>query len=190
MQEHVTRATWDNMGLLVGSDHNILVITIQAHLCKKPKPTAHITDWPKFCQLREKQASDTITDINEWIVPLQEHVQVTTREVESTTDLPTTDSRLLHMWDSHAGLLRRWRWQRHSKKLYRRIGALVRKIENHSLALVREQWGQLCDSLNGQISSKRPLHLATTTLARSLCVQVICAKTASPSATSLAWHKR
>ncbi|KAH8022361.1 hypothetical protein HPB51_023603 [Rhipicephalus microplus] len=95
--KNVTRATWDNMGLLVGSDHNILVIKTQTRLRKKPKHTARITDWPKFCQLREEQASYTIRDINEWIASWQEHVQVTTREVETTTDLPTTDSRLLHM---------------------------------------------------------------------------------------------
>ncbi|KAH7932530.1 hypothetical protein HPB52_024414 [Rhipicephalus sanguineus] len=141
--KNVTRATWDNTGLLAGSDHNILAITIETRLSKKPKATARITEWPKFRKLREERASDTITDINEWITSLQEHVQATTREVETTADLHTTDSRLLHMWDAHAGLLRR----------------LAREIENHSLALARQQWGQLCDGLNGQMSSKRTWHL-------------------------------
>ncbi|KAH7972488.1 hypothetical protein HPB52_012589 [Rhipicephalus sanguineus] len=126
---------------------------------KKPKPTARITEWPKFRKLREERASDTITDINEWITSLQEHVQATTREVETTADLHTTDSRLLHMWDAHAGLLRRWRRQRHNKKLRRRLETLAREIENHSLALAQQQWGQLCDGLNGQMSSKRTWHL-------------------------------
>ncbi|KAH7967985.1 hypothetical protein HPB52_005082 [Rhipicephalus sanguineus] len=75
----------------------------------------------------------------------------------TTGDLPTTDSRLLHMWDAHAGLLRRWRRQHHNKKLRRRIKTLLRKIENHSLTLTRQQWGQLCDGLTGQMSSKRTL---------------------------------
>ncbi|KAH7955931.1 hypothetical protein HPB52_005156 [Rhipicephalus sanguineus] len=153
--KNVTRATWDNTGLLAGSDHNILAITIETRLSKKPKPTARITEWPKFRKLREERASDTITDINEWITSLQEHVQATTREVETTADLHTTDSRLLHMWDAHAGLLRRWRRQRHNKKLRRRLETLAREIENHSLALAQQQWGQLCDGLNGQMSSKR-----------------------------------
>lgn len=157
--KNVTRATWDNTGLLAGSDHNILAITIETRLSKKPKPTARITEWPKFRKLREERASDTITDINEWITSLQEHVQATTREVETTADLHTTDSRLLHMWDAHAGLLRRWRRQRHNKKLRRRLETLAREIENHSLALAQQQWGQLCDGLNGQMSSKRTWHL-------------------------------
>ncbi|KAH7934460.1 hypothetical protein HPB52_025709 [Rhipicephalus sanguineus] len=138
---------------------NILAITIETRLSKKPKPTARITEWPKFRKLREERASDTITDINEWITSLQEHVQATTREVETTADLHTTDSRLLHMWDAHAGLLRRWRRQRHNKKLRRRLETLAREIENHSLALAQQQWGQLCDGLNGQMSSKRTWHL-------------------------------
>ncbi|KAH8028714.1 hypothetical protein HPB51_018138 [Rhipicephalus microplus] len=120
------------MGLLMGCYHNILAITILTRLSKKPKPTARITDWPEFRLLREEQASKTITDINEWIASLQEYVQVTTGEVKTTTDLPTTYSRLLHMWDAHAGLMRRRRRQRHNKKLRRRIEALARKIENHS----------------------------------------------------------
>ncbi|KAH7932529.1 hypothetical protein HPB52_024413 [Rhipicephalus sanguineus] len=153
--KNVTRATWDNTGLLAGSDQNILAITIETRLSKKPKATARITEWPKFRKLREERASDTITDINEWITSLQEHVQATTREVETTADLHTTDSRLLHMWDAHAGLLRRWRRQRQNKKLRRRLETLAREIENHSLALARQQWGQLCDGLNGQMSSKR-----------------------------------
>ncbi|KAH7935339.1 hypothetical protein HPB52_006419 [Rhipicephalus sanguineus] len=157
--KNVTRATWDNTGLLAGSDHNILAITIETRLSKKPKPTARITEWPKFRKLRVERASDTITDINEWITSLQEHVQATTREVETTADLHTTDSRLLHMWDAHAGLLRRWRRQRHNKKLRRRLETLAREIENHRLALAQQQWGQLCDGLNGQMSSKRTWHL-------------------------------
>ncbi|KAH8033657.1 hypothetical protein HPB51_015003 [Rhipicephalus microplus] len=63
--KNVTRATWASTGPLVGSDQNILAITIQTCLIKKPKPTARITDSPKFRQLREEQASDTITDLNE-----------------------------------------------------------------------------------------------------------------------------
>ncbi|KAH7934980.1 hypothetical protein HPB52_002556 [Rhipicephalus sanguineus] len=157
--KNVTRATWDNTGLLAGSDHNILAITIETRPSKKPKPTARITEWPKFRKLLEERASDIITDINEWITSLQEHVQATTREVETTADLHTTDSRLLHMWDAQAGLLRRWRRQRHNKKLHRRLETLAREIENHSLALARQQWGQLCDGLNGQMSSKRTWHL-------------------------------
>ncbi|KAH8029968.1 hypothetical protein HPB51_006174 [Rhipicephalus microplus] len=61
----VTRATWDNTGLSVESDQNILAITIETRLNKKPKPTARITDWPTFHPLREEQAFDAITDINE-----------------------------------------------------------------------------------------------------------------------------
>ncbi|KAH7934459.1 hypothetical protein HPB52_025708 [Rhipicephalus sanguineus] len=52
-----------------------LTLCKNTRLSKKPKATARITEWPKFRKLREERASDTITDINEWITSLQEHVQ-------------------------------------------------------------------------------------------------------------------
>lgn len=158
--KNMTHAVWENTGQLAGSDHYILATTVQTSLCKKPKPTARITEWPKFRKLREDKAPDAITDLREWIASLHEHVNTTTREVEATAnDSPATDSRLLHMWDAHASLLRRWRRQRHNKKLRRRIEALAREIESHSHALARQQWSQLCDGLNGQMSSKKTWHL-------------------------------
>ncbi|KAH7958565.1 hypothetical protein HPB49_002894 [Dermacentor silvarum] len=56
-------------------------------------------------------------------------------------------------------LLRSWRRQRHNRKLRRRIEALAPDIESHSHALARQQWGQLCDGLNGQMNSKKTWHL-------------------------------
>ncbi|KAH7948455.1 hypothetical protein HPB52_022945 [Rhipicephalus sanguineus] len=93
--KNVTRATWDNTGILAGSEHNMLEITIETRLSNGRYSASCV------------KSPDTITDINVWITSLQRHVQATTREVETIADLPRTDSRLLHMWDAHAGLLRR-----------------------------------------------------------------------------------
>ncbi|KAH7935351.1 hypothetical protein HPB52_006468 [Rhipicephalus sanguineus] len=127
--KNVTCASWDNTGLLAGSDHNILAIAIQTRLRSRN---------PRLALPSGRNSASC---------------------VETTADLSTTDSRPLHLWDAHAGLLRRWRRQRHNKKLRHRIETLAREIEEHSLALARQQWGQLCDGLNGQMSSKRTWHL-------------------------------
>ncbi|KAH7953251.1 hypothetical protein HPB49_006461 [Dermacentor silvarum] len=55
--------------------------------------------------------------------------------------------------------MRSWRRQRHNKKLRRHIAKLERGIEAHSATLERQQWGQIYNSLNGQMGSKKTWHL-------------------------------
>ncbi|KAH7938459.1 hypothetical protein HPB49_023858 [Dermacentor silvarum] len=55
--------------------------------------------------------------------------------------------------------MRRWRRRRHNKKLRRRIAKLERDIDAHSATLERQQWGQICNSLNGQMGCKKTWHL-------------------------------
>ncbi|KAH7985883.1 hypothetical protein HPB49_026240 [Dermacentor silvarum] len=54
--------------------------------------------------------------------------------------------------------MRRWRGQRHNKKLRRRIAKIERDIEAHSATLQRQQWGQICNTLNGQMGCKKTCH--------------------------------
>ncbi|KAH7932756.1 hypothetical protein HPB49_002270 [Dermacentor silvarum] len=49
--------------------------------------------------------------------------------------------------------------QRHNNKLRRRIAKLEREIEAHTSTLERQQWGQICKSLNGQLGCKKTWHL-------------------------------
>ncbi|KAH7953613.1 hypothetical protein HPB49_010598 [Dermacentor silvarum] len=49
--------------------------------------------------------------------------------------------------------------QRHNNKLRRRIAKLEREIEAHTSTLERQQWGQICNSLNGQLGCKKTWHL-------------------------------
>ncbi|KAH7944577.1 hypothetical protein HPB52_021394 [Rhipicephalus sanguineus] len=55
--------------------------------------------------------------------------------------------------------MRRWRRQRHNNRLRRRIARLERELEAHTAALERQQWGQICNSLNGQMGCKKTWHL-------------------------------
>ncbi|KAL1426815.1 hypothetical protein MTO96_017957 [Rhipicephalus appendiculatus] len=51
------------------------------------------------------------------------------------------------------------RRQRHNTRLRRRISRLEREIEAHAAVLARQQWGQLCGSLNGHMGCKKTWHL-------------------------------
>ncbi|KAH7976312.1 hypothetical protein HPB52_011734 [Rhipicephalus sanguineus] len=69
------------------------------------------------------------------------------------------------MWDAHASLLRRWQKQRHNKKLRRRMQSFSYEIERHSTYLARQQWGQLCSGLTGQLGNRKTWHLLRHLLA-------------------------
>ncbi|KAH7937494.1 hypothetical protein HPB49_012717 [Dermacentor silvarum] len=53
----------------------------------------------------------------------------------------------------------RWQRQRHNNKLRRRIAKLEREVEAHTSTLELQQWGQICNSLNGQLGCKKTWHL-------------------------------
>lgn len=153
-------ARWQNTGHTVGSDHFILAVTIELTTSNvKKRATARITDWDKFRQLRKETAPDSVLDLNEWILSLSRDVDATTYQADVTPEQPSTDSRLLHMWEAHESLMRRWRRQRHNTRLRRRISRLERELEAHTAVLTRQQWGQLCGSLNGQMGCKKTWHL-------------------------------
>ncbi|KAL1481413.1 hypothetical protein MTO96_034479, partial [Rhipicephalus appendiculatus] len=158
--KHIAHATWENTCQLAGSDHYIIAVKVQTSAGKKvTNALARITEWPKFREVRESEAPNSITNLKEWTASLNDHVRRTTRESRAADETPATDSRLLHMWDAHASLLRRWQKQRHNKKLRRRMQALSDEIERHSAYLARQQWGQLCNGLNGQLGNNKTWHL-------------------------------
>ncbi|KAH7973975.1 hypothetical protein HPB49_008039 [Dermacentor silvarum] len=49
--------------------------------------------------------------------------------------------------------------QRHNNKLRLSIAKLKREIEAHTSTLERQQWGQICNSLNGQLGCEKTWHL-------------------------------
>ncbi|KAH7963162.1 hypothetical protein HPB52_019802 [Rhipicephalus sanguineus] len=67
--------------------------------------------------------NNPITDINDWVDSFQTDIQHHTQLIETTTDTPTVDDRLAHLWDAYHSLLERWkrgmrrhRWQTDYKK--------------------------------------------------------------------------
>ncbi|KAH7985855.1 hypothetical protein HPB52_025353 [Rhipicephalus sanguineus] len=53
--------------------------------------------------------NNPITDINDWVDSLQTDIQHHTQLIETTTDTPTVDNRLAHLWDAYHSLLERWK---------------------------------------------------------------------------------
>ncbi|KAH9384559.1 hypothetical protein HPB48_026567 [Haemaphysalis longicornis] len=67
------------------------------------------------------------------------------------------------MWEARHGLVKRWKKQKHSKRLKLRIARISKEAQNYAEALTRTNWHNLCEKYNGNLSAKR-----TWSLLRSL----------------------
>lgn len=59
------------------------------------------------------------------------------------------------MWEAFKSIQRRWRKNKHNRKLRRKLAELTQAIEKHAAQLARDQWGQICDQMKGNLSMKR-----------------------------------
>ncbi|KAH8039010.1 hypothetical protein HPB51_004921 [Rhipicephalus microplus] len=65
------------------------------------------------------------------------------------------DKHLLHLWDTHRGLLRRLKRQKHNRRLRLRIVTVTREAEEYATELSRRNWDQKCNELQGTLGFKR-----------------------------------
>ncbi|KAL3217515.1 hypothetical protein MRX96_032155 [Rhipicephalus microplus] len=54
------------------------------------------------------------------------------------------DPRLAHLLEARRSFQKRWRWQRHNRKLQKKIAEHSPEIERHSRQLCSQQWFALC----------------------------------------------
>lgn len=135
-------AKWVNTGQPLGSDHYILSTVFSAAKHKDRVKGTRVTDWDRFRKVRKDTVSGEIEDLGAWVEALKQDVKGTTEEVPTVEEGFTADSRLLHMWEAHASLLRRWKKQKHNGVLRRKVAKLEREIETYTLDLQCKQWGR------------------------------------------------
>ncbi|KAG0412376.1 hypothetical protein HPB47_010480 [Ixodes persulcatus] len=61
------------------------------------------------------------------------------------------DSRLAHLLEAKQALLDRWKGQRLNRRLRKKIAELHRTIEDHCQSLTRQQWDEVCNTVDGQM---------------------------------------
>ncbi|XP_077534515.1 uncharacterized protein LOC144146434 [Haemaphysalis longicornis] len=142
----------------LGSDHCIIEIIIPLNCHAAPPRKQKLTDWNKFRASLETIPSH-IDDIEEWTEALLTEAQQATTEIETDEDMPNMDSRLAHLLEARDSLKKRWKKQRHNRKLRKRIALLNREIEKHCAVLCRQQWHAICQEANGQIHKSRAWRL-------------------------------
>lgn len=65
------------------------------------------------------------------------------------------DKHLLHLWGARRGLTKRWKMQRHNRKLKQRIARITAEAEEYAETLTKNSWHNFCDRLNGTLSTSK-----------------------------------
>ncbi|XP_075543923.1 uncharacterized protein LOC142578420 [Dermacentor variabilis] len=171
--------TWSNSFEDLGSDHRILCVTVgedqsEEGVCRK----ARIVDWDRFRKNREQDKKEgPIEDISEWCRVLLADVEKATDEVEwmdwrqeppkeeadrsrgavgdGAPQPSRVDSRLAHLVAAKKSMQRRASRQKLNRKIRKKIAEINREIEMHCARLCEQEWQELCDTMNGNMSAGR-----------------------------------
>ncbi|KAL1481157.1 hypothetical protein MTO96_050413 [Rhipicephalus appendiculatus] len=143
--------TWRNTGETLRSDHCILEITIPIAESTQRAQQQQIVDWHEYRKKLEDNVTETIEDIEAWTNMLNATTKDATQTIEAEPEATMLDSRLAHLMEARNSLRRRWKRQRHNRKLRKRIAQLNRDIEYHRAVLCRQQWHAVCQEADGQL---------------------------------------
>lgn len=149
---------WANSNIDLGSDHYVLVT--QFLVVRKRAREFSWTNWDQFRKVRnDRPLPATRPSLQEWISQLREDVISTTKNI--STDLPVEkmDSRLAHLLEAKQSLLARWKGQRLNRRLRKKISDLNKTIEEHCRVLSKQQWDEVCNSVDGQMRNGKTWNL-------------------------------
>ncbi|XP_070380778.1 uncharacterized protein [Dermacentor albipictus] len=151
--------TWTRTQHTLGSDHYIIQVTVPYKQPRHTYMTHKLINWDSFRATRAARSDTPISDIDTWVKSLQDDVQCNTKLIETPTETPTLDTRLAHLWEAYHSLLERWKRNKLNRTLKKRLAALQTEIQQHSEELCRSNWGQICDGIAGNLSTKRAWQL-------------------------------
>ncbi|KAH8022569.1 hypothetical protein HPB51_000263 [Rhipicephalus microplus] len=72
-------------------------------------------------------------------------------KVKTAPHSTTTDSRVLRLWEAYHALYRRWQVQKYNRHLRLPLARRAFDTEKHCSSLLRQQWGQTCDRMAGNL---------------------------------------
>lgn len=156
--KNISDARWSNLAVDLGSDHFILAV----HLPTVSRKTKSYTwvDWDLLRKTRaERPPPDTPPSLETWTAQLKADVNKATKTI--STDLPTErmDSRLAHLLEAKQSLLARWKGQRLNRRLRKRISQLNKTMMDHCRILSKQQWDEICNSIDGQVRNGKTWNL-------------------------------
>ncbi|KAH7946778.1 hypothetical protein HPB52_004222 [Rhipicephalus sanguineus] len=96
--KNIAPARWETTCQRAGSDHYVIVVQVQTSAGKNvPNVLARIMERPKFREVRESEAPESITNLKEWTATLNDHVRRRTRESRAADETPARDSSHPHV---------------------------------------------------------------------------------------------
>lgn len=149
---------WTCQANRLGSDHAIISIRLTYQTNPIRIGQARITDWQKF---REDNAPlpSPQDNLAAWIDALEQRLRKHTTTISLTTEHPVADPHLLHIWEARQSLTRRWRKQKHNKRLKQRIAVLNQQAQDYSKILQKQNWASFCNQLQSTLSTKKTWHI-------------------------------
>nr|XP_050028438.1 uncharacterized protein LOC126524126 [Dermacentor andersoni]XP_054923183.1 uncharacterized protein LOC129383022 [Dermacentor andersoni] len=104
-----------------------------------------------FRKIRAKHASTAEADFEGWCKEMRDDAAAATKEVVTDLGVDKMDSRLAHLLEAKEALLARWK--RQNRRLRKKVSEVNREIEQHCKNLCKQQWNELCESVEGQLRS-------------------------------------
>ncbi|KAH9375893.1 hypothetical protein HPB48_012533 [Haemaphysalis longicornis] len=148
-------ATWCNTGEDLGSDHKIIEIVVSNGPPVPKKRKHRVTNWQAFRNIGTD--NEPMEDIGAWSKKIIDATQTATDELEVDEVLGVVDSHLIGLWWKKRDIeekIQNKRWDRNRRK---RIAILNKQIEEYSLELTKQNWGNICDQMNRELSSAKTL---------------------------------
>ncbi|KAH7972139.1 hypothetical protein HPB52_007827 [Rhipicephalus sanguineus] len=111
-----------------------------------------VVDWDRFRSIcPSNSSSSAITDLSAWTETPLADVRTDTSTIPAAPHSTTADSRLLHLWEAYHAVHRRWQTQKHNLRLRLHLAGLASEMEEHCSSLLRQQWGQTCERMAGNL---------------------------------------
>ncbi|XP_040072031.2 uncharacterized protein LOC120844346 [Ixodes scapularis] len=151
--------TWTNTQDSLGSDHDIIHILIKDKSYKAHIGSARITNWDNFRKDRNSQNLDQNLSYEELIQEALKDSETHTQTIATSYRTLYVDPNLLHLWEARHSLTRRWKRQRHKRKLKKRIALINKQAAEYAAVLCKEKWLQECDGLQDTLTTKKTWHL-------------------------------
>ncbi|XP_077564270.1 uncharacterized protein LOC144179700 [Haemaphysalis longicornis] len=144
-------ATWHNTGHNLGSDHYIIELNVPTTVHNDHRKfKLKLTDWTRFRATLD-ELDHKIDDIEAWTGRIASAADSVTAELEVEENVKQVDSKLAHMIEAKQSLQRRWKRQRHNRRLRKRVAELGRATEKYSRELCSQQWYATCSAADGQL---------------------------------------
>lgn len=147
--------TWTNTQENLGSDHDIIQLLIKDKNYKAHIGLASITNWDRFREKRLSLSLNPNLSYEELTQGALKDAQAQTQTIATSYKTPYVDPKLLHLWEARHSLTRRWKRQRHNRKLRKRIALINKHAAEYAATLCKENWLHICDGLQGTLTTKK-----------------------------------